>query len=607
MKRRARASKLASQIEQGIIDLNAFVDIKNNTLTVPAGSIDDADLEVVILPYLNLPEHAEMTAVNLSQNAITNNGAILLANFLLIHPDITSLDLRRCQLGADGIKALVEALKSIDDRSIILDLHLNHFGSAELALLTNLQQNSRHKILFDVPVDLKQIEKNMSDSALYLPDDMQVDEVVSLIENVSINEPNNASSSSSSSSATEVTSNMTTSPSSTSKVNRPPLFDGPSLQDLAYTVLEKQGLFSILIPENATSAYKNKVALFYQQNIISKLMPEFLQAVVDDDRKKVSALLDKCPELLVVTPDENLVIESKLTWQKFYAEKALNMAAKRKQFFMFNLLLSYFNKLNQDDNAVKAARAEGISAWKCYDMQNTKIIIPEEYTYYLKSLINIISREVFPNEQTITSWAQEFSNGTRTGKRLSEEAEFALTTLLNMLIPNKAVKLDDYLDVELFLLAAYEIRTNLNWARHSAFCIRVIGLIQGVLPPDTQKIFCTGLADMAKSMKAAIKQGDNITGCTPFSVLPKQHKLTSGEEIYRSSRDSQLGLGFKFLFGMIACKGRYDCAPETGCNIRDDWREYMKHKQQFFEKLCSHSNLNQANTNFSPTMNTGAV
>jgi hypothetical protein len=73
---------------------------------------------------------------------------------------------------------------------------------------------------------------------------------------------------------------------------------------------------------------------FYQPALSQRhqqLQQLLLQAVVDDDRKKVEEILDANPKLLLMIPDANMVIGSKYTWQKFYAENALTMAVKRNQ------------------------------------------------------------------------------------------------------------------------------------------------------------------------------------------------------------------------------------------------------------------------------------
>src|SRR3990167_47647 len=84
---------------------------------------------------------------------------------------------------------------------------------------------------------------------------------------------------------------------------------------------------------------------FFQPDFNKLIFKELLQSVVDDDSKAVERILKIKPFLLLQDPEKNFVIESKLTWQKFYAEKVGVMAAKRKQIKMLTLLFPYYDKL----------------------------------------------------------------------------------------------------------------------------------------------------------------------------------------------------------------------------------------------------------------------
>ncbi len=289
----------------------------------------------------------------------------------------------------------------------------------------------------------------------------------------------------------------------------------PTLRDMAFEALAKHSLFSVEIPAESTSVYHEQVMSVLVQILIEKRMPKFLHAVADNDTKTVREMLDVNPELLIIEPPKNLVIESKLTWNKFYAEKALTMAVKRKQLKMIELLFPYYDKLEQTD-AVNEAKAEALAAWSLYD---DEIVIPEQYTLYLQSLIRVFSEEVnFPEAM------------------LSEKTEKALHTLLNILLPKKAVKLDDYIDVELFLYAAYtayqvNIKQLHNWTQRAAFFIHVIGLIHSVQIPETAEILCEGLYFVTNKNIQKI--------CDRAAAL----KLLGDRPFYPSSRESGTGLG----------------------------------------------------------------
>src|SRR3990167_1072656 len=162
----------------------------------------------------------------------------------------------------------------------------------------------------------------------------------------------------------------------------------------------------------------------FKEELTNRAMRTLYQAVIDDDRETVKRILVARPNLL-------LVVESKLTWQKFYAEKPAIMAAKRKQIKMLELI----DELEQTE-LVKQAKAEALLAWSPYETQQNaqgkdEIVIPRLYADYAKSLIDVFREEAFPN-------------GTK-GK-FSEKTENALKLLFDILLPKKAVKLDDYID-----------------------------------------------------------------------------------------------------------------------------------------------------------------
>ncbi|OGT62848.1 MAG: hypothetical protein A3E85_00520 [Gammaproteobacteria bacterium RIFCSPHIGHO2_12_FULL_45_12] len=134
---------------------------------------------------------------------------------------------------------------------------------------------------------------------------------------------------------------------------------------------------------------------------------------------------NRCPELLLIDPPTNLVIESQLTWQTFYAESALKMAAKHKQIEMLKIMMPYLDQLEQENkDEVAQAKAAVLAAWNPQD----KMVVPREYVSYVQSLIDVFTAETFPNGV----------NG-----KFSEKTELVLSSLFNCLIPKKAVKLDD--------------------------------------------------------------------------------------------------------------------------------------------------------------------
>lgn len=516
MKRQLLDADLTRYVENGTLDFNVFHDTETKSLSVTRMNVNDADIEFIASW---LEKHPDTVTLNLNNNLISDAGAKQLALILQQYPAIKTLNLQFNKIGNTGVRALIEALNTIKERSVQLDLtwnqEISQKGKTELKLYSMREGSSHHHHI--------------------LFHEYVHPAIVS---------------------------------------------DCPKLEDLACTALSTKykGRLFFAVAEGNTDFKQESILGLLEQNI-QKLMPEFLQAVVDENEEEVKELLAAFPKLLILEPPKDLVIESKLTWQKFYAEKALTMAAKRKQFKMFELLFSYFDQLKQDDD-VQDAKKEGIDAWKAYDCgcdnETVYVLIPDEYIAEVKALIRPIEREMFPN-------------GTEVGSRLSDDTESVLEKLLDKLAPKQAAKLNDYLDVELFLLAILHECTRNRWAnstRQSAFCIRVIGLLQSVLSPETAKMLCAGLSKANKKIEQAISEGNSISDCMSFDASAVQYKLKSGESFYRASRDSRDGLGFQFLCGLFSGdrkSGRGEFFFDLG--LLSVWKKYITQKQaQFFDK-----------------------
>jgi len=206
------------------------------------------------------------------------------------------------------------------------------------------------------------------------------------------------------------------------------------------------------------SRVNKKFHAFFREDLAEQ---QLCQAVIDDNRKMVKQILDSRPDLLLKTPPKNFMIESKLTWQRLIAEKPAVMAAKRNQLEMFKLILPYYDQLlaaaknEQEKEVIEKAKAEVIAAWRKHPTQ--KNAQGTEYSTYIKSLIDTFAQETFPNGN------DQYGHG-----QLSAQTESALEELFNKLLPETAVKLDNYVDVELLLLAAYKtywdhFNTFKNW------------------------------------------------------------------------------------------------------------------------------------------------
>jgi hypothetical protein len=317
----------------------------------------------------------------------------------------------------------------------------------------------------------------------------------------------------------------------------------------------------------------------------------FLQAVIEDDVVIVKKCLDAEPELLLEKPDDDLVIENHLTWQKFYAESALMMAVKLKQIKMIRLLLSYYDKLPQTVDIIKS-RTEALSAWKLYTLENhfvmgvDMVVIPSEYAAYVQSLIDVFKEETFPN-------GVPGVNDVRLNVLLNEKTELALSFLLNLLVPKNAVKLDEHIDVELLLLVIFDVYDldldlffNNDVNRVYPICTRVMGLNQSALTPETGSLVCDGLFGV---MQAIEKGKERELGAEALL-----HKLKDGKALHRTGRESRVGAGFEFwcdVQGTAETQAMFISARSL--QIRLFWENYLKQKQQAFEILRSRYNTTQ--------------
>lgn len=333
----------------------------------------------------------------------------------------------------------------------------------------------------------------------------------------------------------------------------------------SYEILVRNGLFR---PDIIKNIYK------FQDGV--NPFDKFLQAVVDGDIDAVHSILNTSAKLkfLIEEPQKNHVIESKLTWQKFFAENALIMAMKRNQIGMRNrpgmveTLLFYFDmyeseldnllqNLNrerqtnrvshkkhqviQDKTRLIEIKNQAFASWKNLEYTNTGLFqnqvlsIPEEYSSYLQSLVEIIIRD--PSRELESD---------------SIELEMALTDLMDKLIPSEPQKIDNYPHAELFLYAAYKAYEDnfdrfITFSQRVTFRVKIIGLIQSVQTRNIAEVFCQGLYNV-------VEQNGLIRNMAAELQLPRRQRLNSLLDFthvnlvnfYRDSRDSTTGLGFYY-------------------------------------------------------------
>jgi len=104
---------MKSRIIRDRLDINAFLSADKTTLNASSQQITCKELRDVIIPFLqeNLNASPSIKILNLSDNSIDAEGAILLANFLKTNTTITEVNLRSTHIDDSGLVAIVNALR----------------------------------------------------------------------------------------------------------------------------------------------------------------------------------------------------------------------------------------------------------------------------------------------------------------------------------------------------------------------------------------------------------------------------------------------------------------------------------------------------------------
>ncbi len=313
------------------------------------------------------------------------------------------------------------------------------------------------------------------------------------------------------------------------------------------------------------------------------------QAIVDDDRDTVKAMLDKKPELLLLQPE--VIVTSEYTGQRFGIDgNFLGLACRRKQIEMVKIIAPYFDKLQENDDEQSeesaAIKNAGLAQWLKYPADaKGEIQVPADYQAIIDGLITVFKSE-------------NIANGTTDYRTLNANIETAMDTLYNRLLPD--FKEEDiskrhvftklnHLDVELLLYAAYKaydahFDSFKSWEQRNAYCIRVIGILQNFLPPETAKIFCEGLYYVVEENRAISGEAAEL-------------KLKDGTSFYSGSDVAlRLGLGFEFLAvgGGVPLHAPWPHPHARGPWLRDHrhfwlggWETYVKQKQQFSDNYTA--------------------
>lgn len=335
-----------------------------------------------------------------------------------------------------------------------------------------------------------------------------------------------------------------------------------------------------VVPEKEMTEIKFNLAktnrhfnAMFKENLNEKAYLALLQAVIDEKPEEIKKILGSYPNLLFIKAPKETKVESKYTWATFdlKGESPLSIAIKRKQLNIVKVLLGCYDKQKRTDDlrvTDKVFLDECYNAFTPYNTEKNNvtgedsIVVPDSYRIEAESLIQVFISETLPNGAPNIHDKQPI--------KLSDSTELALSALFDRLVPKKPVKLNEYPDAELFLLALYfayhkNFSSFKNMDQRAAFCVRVIGLTQSTLCPETADMFAHGFYDTIRKK--------------PSSKTPPF------KNIYRPTRDIQTHLGGNYF---ISDNGSW-CAAESIGNgigtpgmIIDDYPKFMLSKNKNF-------------------------
>ncbi len=330
----------------------------------------------------------------------------------------------------------------------------------------------------------------------------------------------------------------------------------------------------------------------YTLNLLDELTLNYLaQAIIDDEREIVKAMLDKKPELLL--HGTFVVATSEHTGQQFSSDNFLGLACWRKQIEMVKIILPYFDKLIADKEdkekiaRISAIKNSGLKQWQEYQFdQHHRIDIPADYLDIIDELIALFTTETIPA-------------GTTDFRTLTTNIETAMEKLYNRLVPDyketeisarRVLTKQNHLDIELLLYAAYSYFEFHSYAMYSpyrnksfktleqrsAYWIRVIGILQSCLPPQTAKMLCEGFYPVSIENRV-------------ISARAAQLQLKDGISFYSVSNfATRSGLGFEFVVAPLWMDGTYKKAPSETTDMlgaSDTFERFCRSKNQDFRSI----------------------
>lgn len=302
-------------------------------------------------------------------------------------------------------------------------------------------------------------------------------------------------------------------------------------------------------------------------------MRELVQAVIDDDFSTVDIILDFDPLLLKIEPSEFGIteVESQLTWQRFKTENVFIMAQKLHRLKIMETMLPHFEKLEQARETkcnYQDLQTEVMQQWIMPSFNANRGMmrfdkLQEEYieTYFLP-LINTIA------EDKVVGIDEHVNANTV----IDVKTELELEAFRKKILPNEAVAIDNYVDIEVLYIAAnkafdlHDKKCN-HWGQKHIYTQRVIGFIQTLLSPEPAMIY--------------IGQGIYPASIVQ-DVTPQILKLRpDNRSMYRSSRSDRSHIGFNAYIQLSEVTGARP-SPIDGWKI---FKERYLFRQAAIDKL----------------------
>jgi hypothetical protein len=276
--------------------------------------------------------------------------------------------------------------------------------------------------------------------------------------------------------------------------------------------------------------HKN-ISFTFNKQIITLFKPSFdelavYQAMIDGRVDIFIKFLKEHPELLIKTPDKNLVITSSLNRLRFHAEELLKMVIETNQLNILNAIEKALPDIlkkvaevaeKNGDNAIDAVK----------DFENKRIKLCKEYKNSEPEKKNkeFIKKYLEKLKILIEDIATSKDNGTQVIQNFREKWQ----------LDNKTIHLDK-VDIKAWLLASYQAYNNYfntfkDWDQRDAYCIKIIGFFQPPQFRETAEVYCQGLYDVVEENK-------------PIGKIAKSLKLVNDTDIsyYAASGDFFVGI-----------------------------------------------------------------